>query len=87
MILDVGEEQRDRSGRKHRGSIAPLEPGRRYFLPRQIERRILVQHRLVEVSQRLARLDPELVDECAPSLLVGGQRLGLTSAAVQDDDQ
>ena len=41
----------------------------------------------MEVSQRLARLDPELVDECAPSLLVGVQRLGLASATVEGEDQ
>ena len=41
----------------------------------------------VELLQRAARFDPELVDEHAPALVVGLERVGLPAGAVQREHQ
>src|SRR4029077_7824474 len=47
-----------------------------------LERRILAENGLVELAQLPARLDPELVDERPPCVLVDVERLGLPTAPV-----
>ena len=42
-----------------------------------LETGLLAEDRSVELLQRAARLDPELLDERLPRLLVSGQRLCL----------
>src|SRR5262249_56767325 len=54
---------------------------------RKIKARILVEDPLVEIAQRATRLDAELLDERAPRLLVGGERLALTPRTVQREHQ
>ena len=53
------------------------------ILRRQIERRILVEHRLMQVAQRLAGLDPEFFDERAARVLVRRQSFRLAAGAIQ----
>ncbi len=54
---------------------------------RQLQRAVLPQDRLLELAQRWARLDPQLVDQRAPRALVRGQRFGLPTAAIQRQHQ
>src|SRR5262245_10083260 len=53
----------------------------------RVERRILVEDRLVQVAERATRLDAELLDERAPRVLVRGQRLALSPRAVEREHQ
>ena len=48
-----------------------------------VERRVLAQDRLVQPPQLGPRLDADLLDERAPRVPVGLQRLGLTAAPIQ----
>ena len=50
---------------------------------RALEAGILDEHAPLEVLQRRARVDPELVGERAPERLVARERLGLTARAVE----
>ena len=50
---------------------------------RWVERRILTQHRLVQVPQLGTRLDADLVDQRSPGCAVSLERLGLAPAAVE----
>ena len=50
-------------------------------------RRVLCQHRTFELAQLFARLDAQLVDERAPGVLVGLQRLGLAVGPVQGEHE
>jgi hypothetical protein len=52
-----------------------------------LERGILPQHGQLEVAQRLARLDPQLVDEGPPGLGERRERLRLLAAAVTGQGQ
>jgi hypothetical protein len=52
-----------------------------------LERRILIQDPSLELAQRRGGLDPELVDEDAPRLLICGQRFGLAAAAIEREHQ
>ena len=67
----------------HRRAPAPPSRGR----PRQVERRILAEDRLLELSKLLARLDPELLDEPPPRIGVHAQRLGLPPRAVEGEHE
>ena len=49
--------------------------------------RILCQDRPLQLAQALTRLDPELLDERPPRLLVGLQGIGLPVGAVQREHQ
>ena len=60
-------------------SEAPARVGR--------ERPVLLEDRPLEAAQLLARLQPELVDEQAAPLLVGGERVGLAARAVEGEHQ
>ena len=52
-----------------------------------IERRILAQDRLLELAQRGARLEAELVHERPARVLVGGERVGLAARAVEREHE
>ena len=54
---------------------------------RASEADLLAEDRAVELLQRRARVDPELLDERAASLLVGLERLGLPPRAVEREHQ
>ena len=54
---------------------------------RQLERRLVAQHGLLQPAQVRARLEPELVDQRAPRVGVGLERLRLATAAVQREHQ
>ena len=60
---------------------------RRAATAREIEPRVLVEDRALELAQPLARLDPELVGQRAARVAVGLQRVGLAVAAVQREHQ
>src|SRR5207249_10165415 len=53
----------------------------------EVERRVLVEHPLLEVAQLLARLDPELLDERATRVLVRGERFSLPSTAIEGEHE
>ena len=53
----------------------------------RVQRRVLTEDRLLEVTQSLARLDPELLDEDATSVPVGLERLSLAPGAVEREHQ
>ena len=55
--------------------------------PREVERGVVEQDRLLELLQRLARVEAELVDQRRARVLVGGERVGLPARAVQRQDQ
>ena len=57
------------------------------FLRRHSQRRVLRQNRPFQLTQPLARLDPQLLDQCPAPVLVGLQRVGLPVAAVQGEHQ
>ncbi len=76
--FDVGEEERDRPGRQF------LQRSR---CDRQVERGIVLQDRLLEPLQRVARVEAELVDQRDPRSLVGGERVGLAARPVERQDQ
>jgi hypothetical protein len=48
---------------------------------------ILREDRALQLAQALSRLDPELLDELAPGVLVGLERVGLAVASVQREHQ
>ena len=54
---------------------------------RALETRFLPQDRAVEPLQGRARLDAELVDECAAGVEVGLERLGLPPGAIEREHQ
>ncbi len=84
-----GERLRDREQRLRRPVAEPRDQDRalRRRRLRELERRVLAQHRALQLLQRRARLDPQLVDEHASGGLVGGQRLGLASRPVEREHQ
>src|SRR4051794_10570782 len=70
---DLGEEHGDRLLALHGwGSRA-----QRRLVLNLSQPRVLAQDRLLELTQRRARLDPELVDEYAARVLVEAERVGL----------
>src|SRR5262249_57763871 len=52
-----------------------------------LETRLLAEDGAVEPLQRRARLDAELVDECAPGVEIRLERLGLAARAVERQHQ
>src|SRR5205823_14556530 len=52
-----------------------------------VERRILAEDGALELLQRAARLDAELVDQHAAALAVDGQRVDLPAAAIEGEHQ
>ena len=63
-----------------RSAAWPDTGGRRV---RDVERGILPEDRPLQLLERRARVDPELVDESPARLLVGVQRLGLPTRPVE----
>ena len=63
--------------------VVILERGRRDA----DERALLAQDRAVERLQLRPGLDPELLDERPPRIVVGGERLGLAAAPVEREHQ
>ena len=70
--------------RVRRGRDAPRRPGARRQDP---ERRVLREDRPLELPQRLARLDPELVDERLARALIDRERVRLPAGAVERQHQ
>ena len=60
---------------------------RRRRLPVQLQRRVLVQDLPLELLQRRAGLDPELVDERTAPASEDVERVGLPAAAIERDHQ
>src|SRR5919204_383131 len=61
-------------------------PGRGRASPgdhRVVERRVLTEDPLLELSQFLSRLDPELIDENAPRVAIDVERLDLPPRSVK----
>ena len=54
---------------------------------REAERRVLREDRALELAERLARLDPELVDERLARTLIDRERVGLPARAVERQHQ
>ena len=52
-----------------------------------VERRVLLEDRALELPQRLAGLDAELLDERPARALVDGERVGLAAGAVERQHQ
>jgi hypothetical protein len=84
-----GERLRDREQRFRRPVAQPRDQDRalRGRRLRELEPRVLAQHRTLQPLERRARLDPQLVDEHAAGRLVGGQRLGLAARPVEREHQ
>src|SRR5947208_2406652 len=57
-------------------------PGRRH-----VQRRVVREDRPLELAERLARLDPELVHECPAGALRDGERVGLSPGTVEREHQ
>ncbi len=73
-----------------RSGLSPLPPRlHERCLPTRVdlERRILIQDLPLELAKRRRGLDPELVDEGAPRLLIRRQRFGLAAAAIEREHQ
>ena len=66
---------------------AAATAARRQNGTRYCELRIMIQDLALEALQLLARLDPELVDECAPRRLIDLERLGLTPGSVEREHE
>jgi hypothetical protein len=79
------EERVDAQLVEHRDENRPLGclTGGPRDLPRRVQSRILAEDRPLELLQSRAGLDPQLVDERSARVLVGVERLGLATGAVQ----
>ena len=95
FTVDGEGDDRDGGGQRargeHRGAAsAPAARARRAIGRRRVwsrERRVLLEDALVQRPQRLARLDPELVDEQPPPGGERVERLRLAARAVQREHQ
>ena len=89
-VVEAGDElgQLGARGPRRRlrgGSRRRLDRSRRRRPPGQ--RRILREYRPLELAQPLARLDPQLLDQCPAGVLVGLQRVRLAVRAVEREHQ
>ena len=97
---DTGKRQqahiRPTEQRAHRRDLesAAHQPSRRTWQihrarrrNRQRERRILAQHRTLELPQRRGRLDPKLLRESSPRVLIGAERIGLPARPEEREHQ
>jgi hypothetical protein len=80
-----GDAPRDRKRAGSRDDPATSD-GRRGG-SRTVERGILAQDRLLEVTERLARLDAELFDESLAGLAVDAESFCLTARAIEGEHQ
>ena len=76
--LDPPADERRRRRGETRGETRPL--------PRSGERRVLAQHGTLELLQRRARLDAELLDEHLTRRAVGLERVLLPAGAIERED-
>jgi hypothetical protein len=53
----------------------------------EVKRRFLAKDRPLELAQRRARLERQLLDQHPPGVLIGGERIGLPAAPVQRQHQ
>jgi hypothetical protein len=83
-VVETGDELSQLALAAHKGAAWSL--GCR-LLRRQVETRVLREYRPLELAQPLARLDPQLPDECPAGVLVGLQRVRLAVRAVQGQHQ
>ena len=79
-LASVGAERRHE--RRERQCVADNRPADRALLGRR-ERGVVAQDRALELLQRRARLDPELLHEQPPPLAVGRERVRLAPGPVQ----
>ena len=80
-------QARRRRRRAGRGRAAAERRRRRRVGDGELERRVVAEDRLLELLQRLARVEAELVDERGARVLVGGERVGLAAGAVEREHQ
>src|SRR5207302_6003852 len=80
--LPLGRRRRRRCRRTLR-----LQPRSTRRSGRKVEARLVAQDRLLEILQDPGRLEPELVDERAPPVLVDRQRLGLSAGAIEREHE
>jgi hypothetical protein len=83
--LGVEAGRRRDLARERRYDLAPLLHGREDG--RQVERGILAQDGLLELAQRGARLQPQLLVECRARVLVAGESVGLPARAVEGEHE
>src|SRR6185437_1129452 len=85
----IGEDHGRRPARTNSFLLGPGGRLRRSLRVGQLylELRVMSQHAALELPERLARLEAELVGEQAAGLAVDVERLGLTSRAVQGEHQ
>src|SRR5207237_4669792 len=76
--LPLGRRRRRRCRRTLR-----LQPRSTRRSGRKVEARLVAQDRLLEILQHPGRLEPKLVDERAPPVLVDRQRLGLSAGTIE----
>ena len=81
-----GQHRGERTAIAHDGPHRP-DYGERLLGRRRLERGIVGKNRLLETLQRLAGLDPELLDEQPPRVAIHLERLGLTTRAIQREHQ
>ncbi len=92
---DVGAAEQLRDGlpilvateSRRRRDRQPARRGLGHRDRRDRKRWILRQDRPLQLPQMLSRLDPELLDQRPPRVLVGLERLGLALAAVEGEHQ
>src|SRR5262249_57037155 len=83
----------DEVGKRLQLALAAEQRCRRYRDPARgpsrmdVERRVLLEDRALELAQRVAGLDPELLHERPARALVDGERVGLSPGAVQREHQ
>jgi hypothetical protein len=88
---DVAEEDRDRLarllGQVERARGRRRDRRRRRGGARRLERLVVPEDRRLELLQRLARLEAQLVDQHRTGVAVRGERLGLAAGAVEREHQ
>ena len=84
--LQLGPSQRAADSGQ-RGRRRFLDRRRRRRLCCKLQRRVLVQYLALELLERRARLDPDLLDERLPPALEDLQRVRLPSAAIEGEHQ
>ena len=81
-----GQHCGERTSIAHDGPHGP-DYGERLLGRRRLERGIVGENRLLETLQRLAGLDPELVDEQPSRVAIHLERFRLAARAIQREHQ
>jgi hypothetical protein len=79
--------QRQELGELSLAAHQPLGFRNRLGRPRGLELGVLREDRRLQVPQRAARLDPELLDQRAPGVAVDLERLSLATRPVEGEHQ